>query len=248
MWSALALWAAVAWDRMPQKFRAVGAIAVLLAGTMSVTAAVFLYHAARPLNTNWGTMDARWTAWRALQEMPVSAWLVIRPVLAITGISLVLFSVAALWFILKQRDKFAAVALAAAMLPGGVSMMESVARTAPYFSLADVARFLNQHLVAGGDAIFEGPFDDSSSLVFYLNRKFFLVNQNLQKAAPIGKPPTNLFLNEEAVLQKWAQSDAVYLIVDQSRADYWKQLLTDRFHAYHQLATSGTYVVLGNQL
>jgi len=248
MWSALALWAAAVWDRMPQKLRAVGAIAVAIAGIMSAAAAFFLVGAARPLNANWGAMDARWTAWRALHDMPMSAWLVIRPVLATTGVSLVLLSLLALYLIFKRRETLAAVALAAAMLPGGLSMMEGVARTAPYFSLADVARFLNPRLDAGGDAIFEGPLDDSSSLIFYLNRKFRFVNQNRQKAAPIGRPPPDIFLNEETVLEKWARSDAVYLIVEQTRADYWKQLLTSRFHAYHQVTTSGTYVVLGNQL
>jgi 4-amino-4-deoxy-L-arabinose transferase-like glycosyltransferase len=248
MWSAAALWAAAAWDRIPQKLRAVGALAVAVAGIVCAAAAFFLNGAARALNANWGTMDARWTAWRALHEMPMSAWLVIRPVLATTGISLVLLSLVALYFILKRREKLAAIALAAAMVPGGLSMMEGVARTAPYFSLADVARFLNPRLDSGGDAIFEGPFDDSSSLVFYLNRKFLLVNQNQQKAAPIGRPPTDIFVNEEAVLEKWAEPYAVYLIVEQSRADYWKQLLTSRFHIYHQVTISGTYAVLGNQL
>ena len=134
------------------------------------------------------------------------------------------------------------------MVPIGLSMIEAIARTAPYFSLADVARFLNPRLDAGGDTIFEGPLDESSSLIFYLNRKFFLVNQNRQRAAPIGRPSIDIFLNEEAVLKKWAQPDAIYLIVEQSRADYWKQLLSSRFHIYHQIITSGTYVVLGNQL
>ena len=248
MWSAVALVAAVVWDRMPQKLRAAGAIAVGLTGMMSVLAAFLLLGAARALNGNWGTMDARWTAWRALYEMPMSAWLVIRPVLATTGFSLVLLSLLALYCIFKRREKLAAVALATAMIPGGLSMIEGVARTAPYFSLADVARYLNPRLDAGGDAIFEGPFDDSSSLVFYLNRKFLLVNQNREKAAPIGRPSIDIFVNEEAVLEKWVGADAVYLIVEQGRADYWKQLLTSRFHIYHQVITSGTYVVLGNQL
>jgi 4-amino-4-deoxy-L-arabinose transferase-like glycosyltransferase len=248
MWSAVALWAAVAWDRMPRKLRAAGTIAVGLTGILSAAAAFFLVGAARPLNGNWGAMDARWTAWRALYEMPMSAWLVLRPVLATTGISFVLLSLLALYFIFKRREKLAAIALAAAMVPGGLSMMEGVARTAPYFSLAEVARFLNPRLDSGGDAIFEGPLDDSSSLIFYLNRRFLLVNQNHQKAAPIGRPPTDIFVNEEAVLKKWAGLDAVYLIVEQSRADYWKLLLTSRFHIYHQVTKSGTYVVLGNQL
>jgi hypothetical protein len=248
MWSAVALWAAIAWDRTPQKLRAAGAIAVGLTGILSGTAAFFLAVAPRSLNGNWGTMDARWTAWRALHDMPVSTWLTLRPLVAITCVSLVLFSLMTLYFIFKRRAQLAAVVLAASMVPIGLSMMESVARNAPYFSLADVARFVNSRLDAGGDTIFEGPLDDSSSLIFYLNRKFLVVNQNRQKAAPIGRPSTDIFLNEDAVLKKWGRPDAVYLIVEQSRADYWKQLLTSRFHIYHQITTSGTYVVLSNQL
>jgi len=248
MWSAFALWAAVAWGRMPQRWRIAGTITVAVSGVVCAAAAFFLARAARPLNGNWGTMDARWTAWRALHDMPVSAWLASWPLLAITGSSLVLFSLVALYFVFEQREKLAAIALAISMVPCGLAMMDGVARVAPYFSLANVARFLNPRLEAGGDTIFEGPLEESSSLVFYLNRKFFLVNQNRQKAAPLGTPPVDIFLNEYAVLRKWAQPEAVYLIVEQSRADYWKQLLTSRFHVYHQIITSGTYVVLSNQL
>jgi hypothetical protein len=215
---------------------------------MSAAAAFFLADAARALNGNWGTMDARWTAWKALHDMPMSAWLALRPLLAITGGSLMVFSLVAIYLMFKRRTKLAAVALAVSMVPCGLSMMDGVARAAPYFSLADVARFLNPRLDVGGDTIFEGPLDESSSLIFYLNRKFFLVNQNRQRAAPLGTPSVDIFLNEDAVLKKWGQSNAVYLIVEQSRADYWKQLLSSRFHIYHQVTTSGTYVVLGNQL
>jgi 4-amino-4-deoxy-L-arabinose transferase-like glycosyltransferase len=247
MWSAFALWAAVAWDRIPQGLRAAGVIAVALVGIM-IAAAVFFFAAAAPLNGNWGTMDARWTAWKALHDMPVATWLAFRPLVAIFGASLVSLSLAALYFISKQRERLAAIALAASMIPGGLSMLEAVAQTAPYFSLADVARFLNPRLDAGGDTIFEGPFDDSSSLMFYLNRKFFLVNQNPRKETPIGKPSIDIFLNEAAVLERWGQPSAIYLIIEESRAAYWKRILTAHFHIYHQLTTSGTYVVLSNQL
>jgi 4-amino-4-deoxy-L-arabinose transferase-like glycosyltransferase len=248
MWSAFALWAAVAWNRMPQGLRAVGVIAVGLVGVMTAAAVFFLAGAARAVNGNWGTMDARWTAWRALHDMPVSTWLAFRPLVAILGISLIFLSLAALYFISKQREKLAAIALAASMIPGGLSMMEAVAQIAPYFSLADVARSLNPRLDAGGDTIFEGPLDDSSSLIFYLNRKFFLVNQNPRKETPIGKSSIDTFLNEAAVLEKWGQPDAVYLIIEESRSDYWKRILTAHFHIYHQITTCGTYVVLSNQL
>ena len=111
-------------------------------------------------------------------------------------------SLVALYFISKQRERLAAIALAASMIPGGLSMMEAVAQTAPYFSLADVARFLNPRLDAGGDAIFEGPLDDSSSLIFYLNRRIFLVNQKPEKETPMSEPSIEMFLNEAAVLEK----------------------------------------------
>ena len=248
MWSAFALWAAPAWDRTPQTLRAAGAITVGLVGVIIAVGALFIVRAPRPSNGNWGIMDARWTAWRALRHMPLSAWVALRPLIAITAVSLVFFSLIALYFIFKHREKLAAIAVALSMIPAGLSMVVGVAKTAPYFSLADVARFLNPRLETGGHAIFEGPLDDSSSLIFYLNRKFFFVNQNARKEAPIGTPPTEIFLNEEAVLNKWGQADPIYLIVDESRADYWRERVTSRFHVYHQVTTSGTYVVLSNQL
>jgi 4-amino-4-deoxy-L-arabinose transferase-like glycosyltransferase len=248
MWSAFALWAAVAWDRTPQSLRAAGAIAVGVVGLILAGGALFVARAARALNGTWGVMDDRWTAWRALHDMPVSAWVALRPMLVITAVSFVFFSTIVLYFIFKQRGKLAAVALAASMIPAGLSMVVSVAKTAPYFSLAEVARYLNPRLETGGYAMFEGPLDNSSSLIFYLTRKFFFVNQNPRKEAPIGAPATDIFLNEQDVLDKWDQPDAVYLIVEQRRADYWKERVTSRFHVYHQVTTSGTYVVLSNQL
>ncbi len=248
MWSAFALWAAVAWDRTPQGLRAAGAIAVGIVGLITGIGALFVGRAARVLNGDWGIMDARWTAWRALHDMPASAWAALRPSIAIIAVSFVFFSLVTLYFIFKQREKLAAIALAVSMIPAGLSMVVGVAKTAPYFSLADVARFLNPRLEMGGHAIFEGPLDDSSSLIFYLNRRFFFVNQNPQKEAPMGTPSKDIFLNEQAVLDKWGQADAVYLIVEQSRADYWKERVNSRFHVYHQVTNSGTYVVFSNQL
>ena len=248
MWSALAIWAAVAWDRMPDGLRAAGTIAVGLVGVASAAVALLLSKAAHALNGHWGAVDTRWTAWRALHDMPVSTWLAFRPMLAITGISIILLSLVALYFIFKQRENLGAVALAVAMIPGGLCMMEGVAQMAPYFSLADLGRFLNARLDEKGEVLLEGPLDDSSSLIFYLDRKFFLVNQNLYKEAPMGTNSPDIFLNEDAVLEKWDASGAVYLIVEQERVDYWKRLFIERFHVYHQVTASGSYIVLSNQL
>src|SRR5262249_33777825 len=136
MWSPFALWAAVAWDRTPQGLRAAGAIAVGVVGLILAGGALFVTRAARAVNGDWGVMAARWTAWRALHDMPVSAWVALRPMLVITAVSFAFFSIIALYFVFKQRGKFAAIALAASMIPGGLSMVKGVAKTAPYFSLA----------------------------------------------------------------------------------------------------------------
>ncbi len=239
---------ALAWDRMPGRLRAAGAIAVGSIGMMSAAVALFITNAARARNGSWGAMGDRWTAWEALHNMPVSTWLALRPMFLITGVSLAPLSLVALYFIFKQREKLAVVALSVAMIPTGLSMMESVARIAPYFSLADLGRFLNARLDEKGEVLFEGPLNDGSSLIFYLNRKFSLVNQNPQKEAPLGTPPLDIFLDEDAVLKKWSQIEAIYLIVEQGRVGHWKPLLTDRFHVFHQITASGTYVVLSNQL
>jgi 4-amino-4-deoxy-L-arabinose transferase-like glycosyltransferase len=248
MWGAFALWAAVAWDRMPGRLRAAGAIAVGLIGFLSVAVALFVTNAAQTLNGNWGAMDDRWTAWEALHNTPASTWLSLRPMFLITGVALVSLSLVAVYFIFKQREKLAAVALSVAMIPTGLSMMESVARIAPYFSLAHLGRFFNARLDEKGAVLFEGSLNEGSSLVFYLNRKFSLVNQNPEKEAPLGAPSIDIFLDEEAALKRWSHAESVYLVVEQGHLGHWKSLFTERFHVYHQITTSGTYVVLSNQL
>ena len=67
MWPAFALWAAVAWDRMPRKLRAIGVIGIASVGLLVIGAAFVPFSSGA--NANWGDMDARWTAWRALRDI-----------------------------------------------------------------------------------------------------------------------------------------------------------------------------------
>ena len=248
MWSALALWIATAWDRTPQRSRIAGAIAVALIGVAAGVFSLLLPSLLHKMDGRWGKMDARWTAWKAVQDMPITMWLQFRPLIAIVGISLFVCALVALLFVAKQRGKLAVVALAAAMIPTGLGMIEGTARTAPYFSLAPAARYLNARLGPRDSVVYEGLLEDGSSLVFYLNRKFFMVNQLPEAQTPIGSPPSNIFLDEDDVLEMWGDADAIYLIVEQDRVPHWQKLLTDRFHIYHQITTCGTYVVMSNQL
>lgn len=248
MWSALALWIATAWDRTPQRLRVAGAIAVALIGVAAGLFSLLLPTLLHKMDGRWGRMDARWTAWKAVQDMPITMWLEFRPLIAIVGISLFVCALVALLFVAKQRGKLAIVALAAAMIPTGLGMIEGTARTAPYFSLAPAARYLNARLGPRDSVVYEGLLEDGSSLVFYLNRKFFMVNQLPEAQTPIGSLPSDIFLDEDDVLEMWGDADAIYLIVEQDRVPHWQKLLTDRFHIYHQITTCGTYVVMSNQL
>jgi 4-amino-4-deoxy-L-arabinose transferase-like glycosyltransferase len=248
MWSALALWIATAWGRTPRRSRIAGAIAVALVGVAAGVFSMLLPSLLRKMDGRWGKMDARWTAWKAVQDMPITMWLQFRPLIAVVGISLFVCALVALLFVAKQRGKLAVVALAAAMIPTGLGMIEGTARTAPYFSLAPAARYLNARLGPRDSVVYEGLLEDGSSLVFYLNRKFFMVNQLPEAQTPIGSPPSNIFLDEDDVLEMWGDADAIYLIVEQDRLPHWQKLLTDRFHIYHQITTCGTYVVMSNQL
>jgi hypothetical protein len=119
---------------------------------------------------------------------------------------------------------------------------------APYFSLANAGRFLNQRLGEKGEVIYEGALHQGSSLVFYLNRKFFLLDRFANDDSFVASYPSGIVLNEDAVLRKWATPEATYLIIQKGRLGYWQKLMTDRFHIYHQVTTCGPYVILSNQL
>ena len=96
--------------------------------------------------------------------------------------------------------------------------------------------------------IFEGPPGVASSLGYYLQCPFALVNQVPDPRLPLTPEQRELFLEQSSALERWRASRSVFLIIEQDRVNYWRELLTDRFHVYHQVATCGTYVILCNQL
>src|SRR6266404_3146803 len=143
MWSAFALWAATTWLRAPGQLRLAGASLLSLVGLAFGAIALFLPKLIGEMDGHRGNGDTSWTTWRALQRIPSPAWLALRPMFIIIAISLIIFSLVAIYFIWTRRPKLACTALAVAMIPTGLSMIDGVARMAPHFSLADAARFLN---------------------------------------------------------------------------------------------------------
>jgi 4-amino-4-deoxy-L-arabinose transferase-like glycosyltransferase len=232
MWSALALWAAVVWERIPGMLRGVGLGFLGLVGSVVAITAFF----APEILAGFAPVSA-----------PVANWSAFSHMLEIAGVALGVCAMAALYFAVRQRSEIALVLILVSMVPIGLGLADGRSRMAPSFSLASAARFLNPRLGERGQVIYEGPLHRGSALTFYLNRKFFLVNQRPvffdQSAAAQEK-----YLDENFVLEVWNRSDPIYLIIDENRIPYWQKLVTARVHIYHQVTTCGHYVVLSNQL
>jgi hypothetical protein len=165
----------------------------------------------------------------------------------VLGLALILFSACALWFIWRERPRLALTALAAAMVPIGFSMLDGVARMAPYFSLADAAEYINARIAPNDKVIYEGPMHVGSSLLFYLPRKFYLVNQDpaAEPGTALGTTP-DIFLDEKAVLQAWRNPDHCYLLVEHRRLSHWQTLLRANNAVMEELTTCGTTVLITN--
>ncbi|HXM74576.1 MAG TPA: glycosyltransferase family 39 protein [Chthoniobacterales bacterium] len=248
MWSAFALCMATAWERMPQRWRFTGAAMIGIIGILAGALALFLPRILHGSGTSQGDGDSSWTTWHALRRIPPSAWWDLRPMLTVIAISLMIFSVVAIYLISTQRPRLACAAIAVAMLPIGLCLIDGVARMASQFSLAEVGRFLDSRLGKNDKVVYEGGLDGASSLIFYLHRRFYLVNEPPDDEMHIGPRDGDTSVDEDAVLRKWGEADAIYLIVHQARVAYWQKLLTERYHIYHQVTTCGGHVVLSNQL
>jgi 4-amino-4-deoxy-L-arabinose transferase-like glycosyltransferase len=248
MLSAFALCATTIFERAPNSLRCAGAVSVTVIGAIIGVIAFALPSLVRTNRNTWGETDFRWTAWKALGDMPVSTWVHFRPLLFFTALALIAGSLLTIHIIRSGRETLAAIGIAAGMIVTGFCMISGVARIAPFFSLADAARFLNARLDANGEVIFEGSAGVASSLGYYLQRPFALVNQVPDRRLPLSPAQHALFLEENSALERWRVPHSVFLIIEQDRVSHWRELLTNRFHVYHQVATCGTYVILSNQL
>jgi hypothetical protein len=248
MWGGFAIFAATAWERMPRWTRTVGVSGVLVIGLVAGFVAWRLPELLRAADGKWGPTAERSTAWRTLMDIPISTWLGFRSMFVVLGLALILFSAFALWFIWRERPRLALTALAAAMVPIGFSMLDGVARMAPYFSLADAADYINTRIAPNDKIIYEGPMHVGSSLLFYLGRKFYLVNQDPASEPGTALGPTpDIFLDEKTVLQTWKRADHCYLLIERGRQPHWQALLRANGAGAEELTTCGTTVLLTNR-
>jgi 4-amino-4-deoxy-L-arabinose transferase-like glycosyltransferase len=222
-----ALFAACAWERTSRPLRVVG-IGLSLAAGLGAAGVIYF----RP----------------AIFGMPADAEIAlsVHPLAQFAIVSFLICAIGA-FFAIRQRGEITLVLALASMVPAGCCLVEGRARVATFFSLADAAKYLNPRLGRSGEVVFEGSLHNGSSLSFYLEKKFFFVGQ------PPGfferdEASQRKYLDEHFLLDAWDRSDPIYLIIAEKRVAYWRQLITDRVHIYHQVTTCGSRVILSNQL
>lgn len=227
-----ALIAACAWERTWPPFRIAGIVLALLAGGAFVAMSCFAPR--RFYSIVFGTTSGEES--RYFSHTAPIALLV-----------LLVFFLPAIFFAIKQREELALFLVLGSMVPIGFGLAEGVSRSAYRFSMAGAAQFLNSRLAQNGEVLYEGPLLSSNSLSFYLNKKFFLVNQ---KPGPFEQDAAsqNKYLDEHFVLEAWNRSNPIYFIIEQERVEYWRTLIIDRVHIFRQVRTSGRHVVLSNEL
>lgn len=201
MWGGFALWAATVWERMPLRLRLVGLGVVFVIGVALFAAAIF------PLER-----------FRGIQHTMLFA----------ASLGLICAAGLAAYFAAREREVLAISILMLGMVPVGLSAAESMARLGPHFSLASAAQFLKPRLGEAGEVLYEGPAFAASSLGFYLDRPFRLVQ-------------------DDASVENFAAPHPVYLIIRRERVTYWQEQLTERFHLFHLETTCGPHVVVSNQ-
>src|SRR5438067_828947 len=237
MWNAFAIFAATAWERLSKQFQFVGTAAF---GIIGIVIGLIAWVQPRFERTAENAANS-WTAWDALRLLPASAWPDLQRMVEVIAVSLIVGSAIAIYFAGTNRPRLCLIVLAIAMAPIALSLADGIARMAPQFSLAGAARVLDSRLTNNDVVVYEGDLDDASSLVFYLHRRFYLVNQprNDEMHVPGER---DVSVSEDAILRRWSDPQGIYLIIKEERVPHWQQLLTDRFHIYHQVATSGAHV------
>ena len=247
MWSAFAIFAATAWDRLTKKWQLAGAGIV---GLIGIAAALMIQLHPSITQSKQGydqNGDGSWTTWDALESLPPSTWSILQPMMVTIAVSLILASIIAGYFAAKNRPQLCLSVLAAAMVPISLSLADGMARMAPQFSLAEAGRFLQSRITDRDAVVYEGELDDASSLVFYLHQRFYLLNQPADDEMHIAGG-ANVSIDEETILRHWGDPQGIYLIIKQERIPHWQELLTTRFHIYHQMMATGRCVVLSNQM
>jgi len=232
--------------RVPRGFLVVPFALVALAGGVALVFAVephaFLGRAtASPIATRDTFMDA-------LSGISPALWGKLITLLAIVGAFLLPAGAIAAVLAWQRRNQAAIFIIAGAMAVPIVLATRGFVVMSPYFSLAENARVIDRDMAARPGALVacEAQPNTASSLFYYLDARVHWVNatfdnQYAQRVLGLGR---DYYWDEAALEKEWASPQPIYLIIEETRLDYWREHL---FPAGRIVNRSGTRYVLCNR-
>lgn len=244
VWPVFALAVTRVWQLGAQdwvKLWASGIMAVVGAVGLAAAVAFPVWRGILPAET--GSLAERATAWQTLAAFDAGVWQSLLFYLAVAGGALLLGGLGS-WWLLRQGKWFIAFgfwfgAAGVLSLCGAAGM----GRVAPYFSHAELARWLLQNDPQVRLVAFDGGVDTGSSLLFYWGKPIYLVQPHPEPgfaAREFGRG-AEFFWTPDDLASAWNGPERVYLITEESLLPQWQILLPGA----RAFARSGTQVLVG---
>ncbi|MBI5395454.1 MAG: glycosyltransferase family 39 protein [Verrucomicrobia bacterium] len=255
-WPAFALWLSQLWTAPRPGRRVVrnlirgGLIVFLLIGMAGLVAAALEEHwlngGAPPSVIPAASRD---NFINAIEGFSANSWRHLLPVMWAAFGSLTVGAAAALWLAWRGRETATAFALTAAMIVPLFGAAKGMSVMAPYFSLADVARYVNKNAGPADKVLCENEAHAASSLFFYLDRRvhWLDVPSQIEFACREHHIGEDMFVPEDALPPMWNSAERVFIIIEESRVPYWAEKVGVPAGSLKPLATSGTRWLISNR-
>jgi 4-amino-4-deoxy-L-arabinose transferase-like glycosyltransferase len=254
-WGVIAAFLAVPWVvqeisplRLPRPYLTIPCVLVTVGGILALGLVAWVTPRLRSLGamTAAPTRD-RDTFMDTIAGISPALWGSFLTLLGVFGVTMLAAGVVATALTWRRRSFAGLLVLSGAMAVPVCLATAGFTMMSPYFSLAQEARAINREMATESNAVVacEALPNTASSLYYYLNTRVHWVN------APFAQDYAQRVLGEghdfywdEAELQKrWNSSQPVYLILEESRLDYWQALLPPGARVVNK---SGTRLVLSN--
>ncbi len=244
LWPLFALAVARVWSfGADDPVKWIASILLLVFGAVGLAAAVAFPVWRDFLPPETAALADRATAWQTIPSFDAGVWQSLLFYLATGSSALLLAGIGGLWFLRRKKITavFALWAGAAAVL--SLCAAAGMGRVSPYFSHAELARWLLKNDPQAHVVCFDGGLDTGSSLLFYWGRPIYLVQPHAEPgfAARRFGHGAEFFWKPDDLAIAWNSPERVYLITEESLLHHWQILLPGA----RAFARSGTQILLG---
>jgi hypothetical protein len=166
----------------------------------------------------------------------------------VIALALILFSASPWWFASRDRARLSAMAMAAAMIPIGFSMMDGVARMAPTFRSRTRPDFIQQQIAPNDKVIYEGPMHVGSSPALLSRPQILSRESERQLRAGLETARgSRCFPRRTGSGAGLEQPRPDLSLVERERVQHWQAFLQSTTGPIEELVTCGTTVLLSNR-